>query len=96
MLIDKGVTAGEVVTVKLINGDELLTRLVEEKDTHYTVSKPMLLTVNQQGIGMMPYMFTVDPDKDIKINRALVIVIANAEKTFANQYLEGTTGIKLA
>ena len=40
MLIDKGVSAGEVVTLKLTSGEELVARLNEETATHYKLSKP--------------------------------------------------------
>lgn len=95
MLIDKGVTAGEVVSLKLISGEEILAKLVEETATEYKVSKPLVLSVGQQGLGMIPLMFTIDPEKDIKISKSSVIVISNTDKQFANQYLQGTTGLAI-
>ena len=95
MLIDKGVAAGEVVTIKLTSGEELVTKLVEENALFLKVSKPMVLSMTAQGIGMMPYLFTVDNNKDIRINKGTVTVIEATEKQFADQYLSGTTGIKL-
>jgi hypothetical protein len=96
MLINKGVTAGEVVSLKLTSGEELVARLVEETATGYRISKPTMITMTQQGLGLMPYMFTVDPDRDIVIHHGAVVVISTTEKAFADQYLQGTTGIKLA
>jgi hypothetical protein len=95
MLIDKGVSAGEVISLKLISGEEILAKLVEETDKEYKVSKPLVLSVGQQGLGMIPLMFTIDPEKDIKISKSSVMVISNTDKQFANQYLQGTTGIAM-
>lgn len=95
MLIDKGVGAGEVVSLKLISGEEILAKLVEETATEYKISKPLVLSVGQQGLGMIPLMFTIDPEKDIKISKSSVIVICNTDKQFANQYLQATTGITI-
>lgn len=96
MLIDKGVSSGEVITVKLTSGEELVTKLVEENGIYLKVSKPMVLSMTPQGIGMMPYLFTVDQSKDIKINKGTVSVVEATEKQFADQYLSGTTGIRLS
>lgn len=96
MIIDKGISPGEVVTIKLNSGEEIIARLVEENGLYTKVSKPLVLSMTQQGIGMMPYLFTVSPDKDIKINNGTIAVMIATDKQFADQYLSSTTGIKLA
>lgn len=96
MLIDKGVTEGEVVTIKLTSGEELVAKLVEDGPVFLKLSRPLVLSMSPQGIGMVPYLFTVNPDKDIKLNKSTVTVIEASDKQFADQYLQGTTGIKLA
>jgi hypothetical protein len=95
MLIDKGVSAGEVVSFKLTSGEELIAKLVEETATGYKVSKPLVLSMSQQGIGMIPFMFTVNPEKDISISKNSVIAISSCDKQFADQYISGTTGIAM-
>jgi hypothetical protein len=95
MLIDKGVVAGEVVTIKLTSGEELIARLIEDGALYTKVSKPLVLSMTSQGIGMMPYLFTVSPDKDVNIHKGTIAVIVATDKQFADQYLSSTTGIKL-
>lgn len=95
MLIDKGVTEGEVVTLKLTSGEELIAKLVEDGPLYIKVSKPMVLTAGQQGLGMAPYLFTVSPEKDIKIFKTTITVFEATEKAFADSYTQGTTGIAL-
>lgn len=96
MLIDKGVVEGEVVTLKLTSGEELIGKLVEIGPLYYKISKPMVLSATNKGIGMVPYLFTVDPDKAIRISTTTVVVMEATLKEFANAYTEQTTGIKLA
>lgn len=96
MLIDKGVSEGEIVTLKLTSGEELVAKLLEDGPSFIKLSKPLVLSMSPQGIGMVPYLFTVSPDKEIKLNRGTVTVIEVTEKSFADQYIQGTTGIKLA
>ena len=95
MIIDKGVSIGETITIKLTSGEELIAKLVDERPDFIKVSKPRVLTAAQGGIGLAPYLFTVDPDKDIKIYRATIVVLEPTEKDYASQYLSGTTGIQL-
>lgn len=95
MLIDKGVSAGEVVTLKLTSGEELVARLDDETPTHYKLSRPMVIGMGQQGPGLMPYLFTVDPQKTIPLLKSTVTVAVTSDKVFADQYLESTTNIKL-
>jgi len=96
MLIDKGVTAGEVITLKLTSGEELVARLVEEGADFYKLSKPSVIGMSPKGPALMPYLFTVSPDKDIKLGKNSVAVVAASDKEFADQYMQGTTGIALA
>jgi hypothetical protein len=96
MIIDRGITPGEVVTLKLTSGEELIAKLVEESSTFYRLSRPMVIGMGQQGPGLMPYLFTVHPNKEVKIQKTSVVVVENTDEQFAKQFLESTTGIKLA
>lgn len=96
MLIDKGVTAGEVITFKLTSGEELVAKLVEETATHYKLSKPMVIGMGQQGPGLMPYLFTVKQEKEVKLSKHAVTVAEPTDEMFAKQFLKTTTGIALA
>ena len=63
MLIDKGVTVGEVITLKLTSGEEIVAKLAAETDSHYKLSRPMVIGMGERGPGLMPYLFTVNPEK---------------------------------
>ena len=96
MLIDKGVSTGEVITLKLTSGEEIVAKLVEETDSYYKLSKPMVIGMGQQGPGLMPYLFTVAPTKDIKLLKSTVTVAEATDEAFAKQFLQSTTGIALS
>jgi len=85
MFISKGVSAGEVITLKLTSGEEIVAKLAEETDSYYKLSKPMVIGMGQKGPGLMPYLFTVSPNTEEATDEA-----------FAKQFLESTTGIALA
>lgn len=96
MLIDKGVTQGEVVTLKLTSGEELVAKLIEDGPVYYKLSRPMVIGMSPQGPALMPYLFTVNPDKEIKLLKSVVAVAEATDKMFADQFVQQTTGIKLA
>lgn len=96
MLINKGVTVGEVVTIKTTAGEEIVAKLAEQTDTTVTVSKPLVLTAGAKGIALVPFLFTTDPDSDITISKGTIMTIAPTHKDASDTYIQNTTGIKLA
>ena len=95
MLIDKGVTPGEVITLKLTSGEELVAKLAEETASYYKLSHPQVIGMGPQGPGLMPYLFTVNPEKEVKLLKTTVTVAEATDKQFADQFIQQTTGIKL-
>ena len=53
MLIDKGVASGEVITLKLTSGEELVAKLVEETAVYYKLSHPQVIGHGPKGPGLM-------------------------------------------
>jgi hypothetical protein len=96
MLINKGITEGEVVTLKLTSGEEIVAKLVEDGPVYYKLSRPMVIGMGQNGPGLMPYLFTVNPSTDVKLQKSTVTVAEATDAQFAKQFLESTTGIALA
>ena len=96
MLIDKGVAAGEVITLKLTSGEEIVAKLVEDGATYYKLKTPQVIGMGPKGPGLMPYLFTVDPSKEIKLLKTTVTVAEATDKAFADQFIQSTTGIALA
>jgi len=95
MLIDKGVSVGEVITLKLTSGEEIVAKLVEETATYYKLSRPMVIGMGPNGPGLMPYLFTVHPDTEVKLSKTTVTLAEATDANFAKQFLESTSGIKL-
>ena len=96
MLIDKGVTAGEVITIKLTSGEELVAKLVEDQVMYYKLAHPMVIAMSPKGPALMPYLFTVDPNKEVRIAKSVVAVVEATDKSFADQFIQQTTGIAMA
>ena len=94
MLIDKGFTNGDIVSLKLTNGDELIARFDSETADEVKISKPLAITIGPQGLGMMPWMFLADKET-LALKRQHIFAMAPSKKEAADQYMQGTTGIAL-
>jgi len=84
----------QVYTIKIANGDEIVSRITAETDTTYTVTRPLTVVPGPQGINMMNSLFTADPDTTVTINKQQVSLIAASREEVCDSYLEATTGIK--
>ena len=82
-----------VYTVKLNSGEELITKVVEVNDGYITISEPVSVAPSQQGIGLVPSMFTADPDKSVVLNTNSIAFYAPTEDGVKMKYIQATTGI---
>jgi hypothetical protein len=95
MLINKGFSSGDVVSIKLINGDEIIARFESEDKETVTISRPLALTMSGGGLGMIPWMFLGESEK-VTINKNHTFFMVPSKKEAGDQYMQGTTGIALA
>jgi len=95
MLIETPYKEGDVVSFKLTSGEEIIGRLEKENDTGYSVKKPMVLIMQQQGMGLAPFMFSVSPDGKFFLTYQSVSCIAKTTKEIADQYVSTTSGIAI-
>lgn len=94
MLIEKPVTEGDIVSLKLINGDELIARFEKETADTVTINRPMSITIGPQGLGMMPWLF-LGSKESMTLKKDHIFVMTSSKKEAADQYMQGTTGIAL-
>jgi hypothetical protein len=94
MLIEKPIANGDVVSLKLINGDEIIARFEDDNESTIKITKPLAITVGPQGLGMMPWIFLGEKET-VTIKKEHVFVMIPSKKDAANQYMQGTTGIAL-
>ena len=94
MLIDKGISQGEVISIKLVNGDEIIGRFDFENNDEVKIERPLAITIGPQGLGMMPWMFLGSKDI-VTLKKQHVMAMMPSKKEAADQYMQGTTGIAL-
>jgi hypothetical protein len=96
MLISKSTKydPNALVTFKLANGDEIIGRVSEETDTHYTLERPCTVVPSQKGIMLIASLFTADPAMDITISKSHVLFHAPSAREVQDYYIKTTTGIE--
>jgi len=94
MLVNKKYATGSVVSMKLVNGDEFVAKLIDETTTEYKVEQPMTVIPAQTGIRLIPSMFTVEPGQVFEIDKSHIMMHNAAADQVADHYRELTTGIK--
>jgi hypothetical protein len=96
MLIDKGYEKDDIVSFKIVNGDEIVAKLVEEGDDHYVINKPTTVIPSQQGLGLVQSLFTGDLEKNVRLEKKHVMLHSTTIKDVVNHYIKTTTGIETA
>lgn len=89
------IETGEVYTLKLASGEEMITKVLANNGDHLEVSSPVSVAPGPQGMGLVPSLFTADPDESVRINTNSIVVWSKTEEAVKNKYIEVTTGIKI-
>jgi hypothetical protein len=84
---------GDVVVFKMVNGDEIVTEIIEDAASDYRVKKPQTVVPSAKGMGLMPALFTAKDDHIITVAKAHVMMAAPAVEEMVRHYNQTTTGI---
>jgi hypothetical protein len=95
MLVNKSrVSEGDIVAFKVVNGDEIVGKLVHEDADSFEIDRPCTVVPSQQGIGLIQSMFTADPKISISISKTHVFMHAPVIPQMESHYITTTTGIQ--
>ena len=84
----------DIVTFKLVNGDEVVARIVEDREDCFVVSKPTTVVPSNQGIGLVQSLFVADLSKNISIAKSHVMMHATVVDKMRDHYIQTVTGIQ--
>ena len=87
---------GKIYTFKLNSGEELIAKVVEIlSDAKVIITEPVSIAPSQQGMQMIPSIFTGDPGANVTLNTNSITLYSDTEESIKDKYNEATTGIKL-
>jgi hypothetical protein len=85
----------EVYSFKLNSGEEMVAKVVNLNDNIIEITEPVSIAPNQNGIGMIPSMFTTDMEGKFRLNTNSIAVVGDTNEQVKVKYIEATTGIKV-
>ena len=94
MLIQTPIKLNDIVTIKMVGGDEVVGKLLDERTEDYIeLGKPRVVMIAQQGFGLAPYILTSDPEGPATLDRRHVVSVVKTYEPVAKEYIKQTTGI---
>jgi hypothetical protein len=88
-------TLNTVYTLKLNSGEELIAKVTDSGSDFITIEEPVSIAPTQQGMQMIPSVFTADPKGIFRLNTNSIALYAETDDSVKMKYLEATTGIKV-
>jgi hypothetical protein len=89
------ITPNTVYTLKLNSGEELIAKVIQTSGEFITIEEPVSIAPTQQGMQMIPSVFTANPKGEFKLNTNSIALYAETDDSIKMKYLEATTGIKV-
>ena len=84
-----------VYTFKLNSGEELIAKVIQSGGDFIIIEEPVSIAPTQQGMQMIPSVFTANPKAEFKLNTTSIALYAETDDSVRMKYLEATTGIKI-
>lgn len=95
MLLSKDYQKDEIVCFKMVNGDEIVAKIVETKSSNgWVINRPCTIIPGPQGLGLVQSLFSADINKEVEIKSEHVMMHAPVVKQLEDHYIQTTTGIK--
>ena len=85
----------EVYSFKTSGGEEIIAKVISVTDEYLIVKHPLTVMHNQQGMGLVPSLFTANMDENIRLNTNDIFLCGIADIAVKNKFIEATTGISV-
>ena len=96
MIVNKTYEVGDVISLKISSGEELVAKLVSISSTDFVLNRPLALGMGPQGPTFTPYMVTVDfKNDDLTMAKHHVVAVTKTVEQVKQSYVQSTTGIAM-
>jgi hypothetical protein len=93
MLKEKTYESGDIVTLYLQTGQEILGKFVSEDDSSTVVCKPLTVAIGPKGAAFQPFTVTGDSEKNVSFKTGKIISVLKTNTATSASYLTATTGL---
>jgi hypothetical protein len=78
---------GELINLKLVNGDEIVGRLVDIKNGRHELNRPCIVITTNEGLGVLQAMFGLDPDaENLTYKEEHIVTMCHTHPKMAEHY----------
>lgn len=102
MLIETQIKPNDIVSLKLINGEEIIAKVVDNEGLTITVTKPLTLMLGRDpktgnpGIQMAPIWFLgADIDQKFPIMKSNIVCMVKSSPEAVKGYAAQTSGLAI-
>ena len=92
MLKEKTYDSGDIVTVYLQTGQEILGKFVSEDDISTVIKKPLTVAIGPQGAAFQTFTVTGDSENDVSFKTGKIISVLKTNKETSESYKTATSG----
>jgi hypothetical protein len=82
-----------IYSFKILTGEEFVAKVTEIHPDHMIIEHPIMTVISQQGLQMMPGMFSANLDKNVRLNNSSWAMIAETREDVRDSWIQATTGI---
>ena len=88
---------GDVITLKLTTSEELIGSYEDDDTDSYTIDRPFMIALTQQGMALIPWLQAVDMKsaRAVKISKKHIVAVAEPQDQIAKEYNSQMSGITL-
>lgn len=95
MLVTPSFNSGDIVSFKLVNGDEIVAKVIEQTANGFSISGPCTVMPSGQGLGLIQSLFSANDKAKVFLKNEHVMFYAESIEQMKAHYLKTTTGIEI-
>ena len=83
-----------IITIKLVTGEEVVAKLKSTDDTSVTITKPVVIMMSPQGLAFGSFTPTMDSTEGLTLNKTTIMSVGLTLDKVAKEYTNATSSIK--
>ena len=84
---------GEISTIKLTSGEDLVAKIIKIADGMLVIKQPVSIAPGPQSPQLVPSMFTAELDQEVIMYATAIAMIAPTRGEVKASYIKATSGI---
>ena len=92
LILNETFKNGDIVSIKLSSGEEIIGKLIDNSDKDVTVNMPMLVGLCAEGIELSVFLLSASHPHNLQVTRNHIIAMTHCDSVIADSYHEQIAG----